>query len=84
MRNYNLILIDKNLSDIEGQEKDLLENIYPKMTHMDFNIATALKFASKGVGYLFEDAQKIQIRTSSKVILSGLGFLIDCKNCKKF
>lgn len=75
MRNYKLILIDKNLQDIEEQEKDLLEKIYPKMSHMDFNIATALKFASKGVGYLYEDPNQIQIMTNSKVILSGLGFL---------
>ena len=70
-----MILIDKNLKDIEEQESDLLHNIYPKMTHMDFNIATALKFASRGKGYLFEDHLQEEIETGSKIILSGLGKL---------
>ena len=43
------------------------------MTHMDFNIATALKFASKGIGYLFGDQEQNEIKTGSKIILSGLG-----------
>jgi len=72
-RQYNLILIDKTLKDIEENETNLLQNIYPKMTHMDFNIATALQFASKGEGYLFEDQSKKTISTGSKIILSGLG-----------
>lgn len=72
-RTYNLILIDKTLSDIEDQQKQLLHNIYPKMTHMDFNIATALKFASKGIGYLYGDPSKCSIESKAKIFLSGLG-----------
>ena len=28
--------------------------IYPKVSHMDFNIGSALHFASKSEGYLFD------------------------------
>lgn len=36
-----------------------METIYPKSTHMDFNIAAALNIAASG--------------TKSKIILTGLG-----------
>lgn len=36
-----------------------METIYPKSTHMDFNIAGALRLAASG--------------TKSKIILTGLG-----------
>jgi len=72
-RQYNLIFIDKTLKDIEEMELGLMKNIYPKMTHMDFNIATALKFASRGCGYLYGDLEQKEIKTGSKIILSGLG-----------
>ena len=36
-----------------------MESIYPKTTHMDFNIAAALHLASAG--------------TKSKIVLTGLG-----------
>ena len=32
----------------------MLNLIYPKETHMDFNIASLLNFISKGEGVLFE------------------------------
>ncbi len=46
-RKYNLILVNKTLNDIEEIKKDLTTVIYPKTTHMDFNIASALHIASK-------------------------------------
>jgi hypothetical protein len=46
-RKYNLILANKTLNDIEEIKKDLTTVIYPKTTHMDFNIASALHIASK-------------------------------------
>ena len=54
-RTYNLILIDRTIEDITNNEKNLMGLIYPKNTHMDFNIATALYFASKGEGLLFDE-----------------------------
>ena len=46
--NVNLILVDKSYdSDITSSFKEnILSLIYPRQTHMDFNIATALKYAS--------------------------------------
>lgn len=49
----------------------MLNLIYPKETHMDFNIASLLNFISKGEGVLFETGLKI--KTKSKIVLSGLG-----------
>ncbi|CAD8158954.1 unnamed protein product [Paramecium octaurelia] len=56
----NLILIDKTLDDVYKEEKLFLEILYPKITHMDFNIAMILNIASQ---YNFE----------TRVLLSGLG-----------
>jgi hypothetical protein len=39
--------VNKTLNDIEGIKNPLIEAIYPKTTHMDFNIAAALHIASK-------------------------------------
>ena len=58
-RRFNLILLNKNLEDIEKIKKPLMESIYPKTTHMDFNIAAALHLASAG--------------TKAKIVLTGLG-----------
>lgn len=58
-RNYNLILLDKKLEDVEAIKKELMETIYTKSTHMDFNIAGALRLAVSG--------------TKAKIILTGLG-----------
>ena len=58
-RRFNLILLNKNLDDIEKVKKPLMESIYPKTTHMDFNIAAALHLASAG--------------TKAKIVLTGLG-----------
>ena len=48
-----LILIDKSLEDTEKEEKKIIKLIYPKLTHMDFNIGAALHLASKGEGVLY-------------------------------
>ena len=58
--NLNLILLDKSLDDVYQQEKLFLNIIYPKITHMDFNIAMILRLAS---------AYNVETR----VLLSGLG-----------
>jgi len=43
------VIVKKKYSDII--EEDIMNLIYPSNTHMDFNIASALKFASEGKGY---------------------------------
>jgi asparagine synthetase B (glutamine-hydrolysing) len=71
----NLILIDKTLDDTSKEEQKVLNLIYPKMTHMDFNISTALHLASKGEGYLYSEneKEKIFVKSGARIILSGLG-----------
>lgn len=54
----NLVLVDKTIEDIYKAEQEFLNIIYPKITHMDFNIAMVLNIASIG---------------DSRVLLSGLG-----------
>ena len=60
-RKINLILIDKNYSnDIDDNfQKYVLNLIYPRETHMDFNISTALKFATMKKGFLVNKEQMI-------------------------
>ena len=58
-RKFNLILVDHNLGDVQQIQKELVNTIYPKTTHMDFNIAAALHLASAG--------------TKAKIVLTGLG-----------
>ena len=60
-RKINLILIDKNYSnDINDNfQKYVLNLIYPRETHMDFNISTALKFATMKKGFLVNKEQMI-------------------------
>jgi asparagine synthetase B (glutamine-hydrolysing) len=58
-RRFNLILLNKTLDNIEKIKKSLMQSIYPKSTHMDFNIAAALHLASAG--------------SHAKIVLTGLG-----------
>jgi asparagine synthetase B (glutamine-hydrolysing) len=47
-RKINLILVDKNFDkDVEPMEEEVKALIYPRESHMDFNIATALKLATR-------------------------------------
>jgi hypothetical protein len=38
--------VDKKLEDVELIKLKLMETIYPKTTHMEFNIASALRLAA--------------------------------------
>lgn len=46
-----LLLADYSSEDVMKSEKEIMKLIYPKRSHMDFNIACALHFASKGEGF---------------------------------
>ena len=50
-----MICADYAQKDIDDVELHLQQLIAPKSSHMDFNIACALHFASKCEGYLFND-----------------------------
>jgi len=58
-RVWNLVCIDKTIDDIDDVEKRIFQLIYPKTSHMDFNIGTALWFASGGNGYLYKEPNYI-------------------------
>ena len=61
-RNINLILIDKEYkNDItEGFQKNILKLIYPRKTHMDFNISSAKNISTCKKGYLVDKNKLIQ------------------------
>ncbi|KRW99850.1 hypothetical protein PPERSA_10969 [Pseudocohnilembus persalinus] len=59
-RKYNFILIDQKIEDIDKYEKEILQIIYPKITHMDFNISLVLHLITKGEGYLYNQDQQYQ------------------------
>ena len=59
------------MADLDEIKKEILNTIYPKNTHMDFNISVALKLASKGKGYIIKNGVKEEFVTSAKIILSG-------------
>lgn len=87
-REINLILVNKTLDDINLIEKDNLDRIYPRNTHMDFNIGQVQHFTSEGKGVLYynkveevnkellEKLYEIKgpiIETGARVVFSGLG-----------
>jgi len=61
-RNINLILIDKEYkNDItEEFQKNILKLIYPRKTHMDFNISSAKNISTCKKGYLVDKSKLIQ------------------------
>ena len=61
-RNINLILMDKEYKkDItEDFQKNILKLIYPRKTHMDFNISSAKNISTCKKGYLVDKNKLIQ------------------------
>lgn len=51
-RDVNLVIIDAKYSEIanDSTKSEMMSLIYPRESHMDFNISTALKRASKKIG----------------------------------
>lgn len=54
-RALRMICADYSIETLFEKESLIMELCYPKESLMDFNIAAALHFASKGEGYLFND-----------------------------
>ena len=48
---FRLIIAEGNIDDID--EEKMKKLIYPKRSHMDFNIASALNIAAQGKGRVF-------------------------------
>ena len=63
--------MNKSLEDIEKTSEQHLHRIYPKDTHMDFNISVVLHSACEMKGVSDLDGRPMTSR--AKVILSGLG-----------
>ena len=61
-RNINLILIDKeyNKDITETFQKNILKLIYPRKTHMDFNISSAKNISTCKKGYLVDKEKLIK------------------------
>lgn len=67
-----MILVDKDLSQVESFEKELYRRIYPQTTHLDFNIAAVLGFASRAEGRLHPTKDEV-VRSAARIVLDGLG-----------
>jgi len=61
-RNINLLLIDKeyNKDITENFQKNILKLIYPRKTHMDFNISSAKNISTCKKGYLVDKEKLIK------------------------
>lgn len=55
-RALRMLCADYSIETLFEQETALMDLCYPKTSLMDFNIASALHFASKGEGYVFDPA----------------------------
>lgn len=54
-RKWNLVCIDHDDSDLVREESHIISVLCPRTTHMDFNIGSALWFASNAKGYIAEE-----------------------------
>jgi len=72
---FDLILVDLSLEMVE--KKRILDLLGPNNTHMDFNIATCLWYASRGQGYILAD--DLPERTALIDELVGQAFVPDFK-----
>lgn len=75
-RNFRLVLIDVDSTELDRHRKTIEKLIYPQNTVIDFNIGSALWFASRGHGYIYNPSSKdskIVYTSPARVILCGIG-----------
>lgn len=70
-REFVLVLIDINQAKISKHKNRIIKLLGKNDSRMDFSIATALYFASKGKGYEFNTFEATKF--TGKVLLSGMG-----------
>lgn len=70
-RNFVMVLINITEEEIERNKSRIIELIGKNDSRMDFSIATALFFASRGEGVCSETQEKISF--PGKILLSGMG-----------
>ena len=70
-RKFRLIRIDIPFLELSAHRQTIIDLIHPHNTEMDFSIACALYFASRGAG--IDDTTGEGSETSARVLLSGLG-----------
>ncbi|KAL9655697.1 hypothetical protein ABK040_004930 [Willaertia magna] len=74
-RNFRLILINVNPNELQEERTIIEKLIYPQHTVIDFNIGSALWFASRGKEDNKEDNNEriIEYTSKARVILCGIG-----------
>ena len=70
-RDFCLILIDIEEAEIEGNKDRIINLMGKNNSRMDFSIAAALFFASRGQGVDFESGEKVLF--PGRILLSGMG-----------
>lgn len=68
---FELVLVDVGDEEIETHRSRIVGLMGNNNSRMDFSIATALYFASRGEGRRYED--KSFVRFDGKILLSGMG-----------
>jgi len=74
-RPFRLVLVDVDPTELDQHRKTIEKLIYPQDTVIDFNIGSALWFASRGVGYIYspDSSAKTPYTSHARVILCGIG-----------
>lgn len=72
-RQWNLVQINVPYDETLAHRSIVKTLIYPHNTEMDFSIAIALYFASRGVGVIQNGPEQLPYTSTARVLLSGLG-----------
>ncbi|KAG0346248.1 hypothetical protein BG004_002096 [Podila humilis] len=74
LRQWNFVEVNVPFEEATAQRSEILERIAPLETVMDLSIAMAFWFASRGIGQIKSEDEKMAPYTSqARVLLSGLG-----------
>lgn len=74
-RKWRLVSVNVAYTEYQAHRSQIIELIYPHNTEMDFSIACALYFASRGIGTAVntDTGTEVLYTTPARVLLSGLG-----------
>lgn len=73
-RTWRFVAIDIPYKEFLAHRSEVVGLIYPHNTEMDLSIASALYFASRGLGLIqSESGEAIEYTSTARVLLSGLG-----------
>lgn len=76
-RQFRLVLVEADWDQVVQYEKRMEQLMHPKTTTMDLNISTALWFAARGKGTLFDNdnsgSSRQPYESACRILLMGMG-----------